>query len=288
MKVLVTGARGQLGHDVCRTLVGRQIECCGVCSADADITDRRALLGYIKRCRPDVVIHCAAYTSVERAEEEPERCWAVNAEGTRNVSLACREIGAKMMYISTDYVFPGDGEQFYRPEDPTGPLNVYGRSKQAGERTVQELLERFFIVRTSWLFGGQGNNFVKTMLRLSQTKTEVNVVCDQIGSPTYSEDLALLLCSMIGTEQYGIYHASNEGICSWADFAEEIFRIAGKKVKVNPIPASRFPSKATRPANSRMSKDKLEKMGFSRLPSWQDALKRYLASVQVTGEEETP
>lgn len=274
MKILVTGAGGQLGYDVCQTLSDRKIGYHGIRAADVDITDRAAVWNCVKNCRPDAVMHCAAYTAVDRAEDEPERCRAVNAEGTQNVALACREFGAKMMYISTDYVFSGLGECFYRPEDPVGPLNVYGQSKLEGEMAVQTLLERFFIVRTSWLFGSSGSNFVKTMLHVTGPK--VDVVCDQVGSPTYSVDLAQLLCDMIMTMEYGVYHATNEGVCSWAEFAQEIFRLSGHNVQVNPVPASRYAAKAVRPFNSRMEKSGLEREGFSRLPPWQDALERYL------------
>lgn len=184
-----------------------------------------------------------------------------------------------MLYISTDYVFPGTGERFYEPDDPTGPLGAYGATKLGGELAVKEQLDNYFIVRISWVFGKNGNNFVKTMLRLAETHDTLNVVCDQIGSPTYTADLAPLLCDMIVTEKYGTYHATNEGICSWADFAEAIFELAGKKVTVNHIPTSEYPTRAVRPLNSRMSKDKLEQMGFSRLPHWKDALERYLKEI---------
>lgn len=276
MKVLVTGLGGQLGYDVCKVLATRGIEHKGVDLADFDITDRRATHDYIVDYTPDAVIHCSAWTAVDKAEDNMEVVRQVNAEGPRNIAETCKEIRAKMLYISTDYVFPGTGERFYEPEDPTGPLGAYGQTKLDGELAVQELLERCFIVRVSWVFGKNGNNFVKTMLKLSETKDEINVVCDQIGSPTYTADLAPLLCDMIMTEKYGVYHATNEGICSWAEFASEIFRLTGKKTKVNPIPTSEYPTRAVRPLNSRMSKDKLERMGFSRLPTWQDALKRYL------------
>ena len=275
MKVLVTGAGGQLGYDLCRTLSERKLEYTGVCSAGVDVTDREAVRDCVKSCRPDAVIHCAAYTAVDRAEDETARCWAVNVEGTRNVALACREFHAKMVYISTDYVFSGSGEHFYRPEDPTEPLNFYGKSKREGERVVQTLLELFFIVRTSWLFGSNGSNFVKKMLSLTQP--EADVVCDQVGSPTYTRDLARLLCDMVMTDKYGVYHASNEGVCSWAEFAEEIFRQTGADIKVNFIPSSQYPTRAVRPFNSRMDKGKLETAGFSRLPPWQSALRRYLS-----------
>lgn len=182
MKVLVTGSAGQLGYDVCKVLASRQIENRGVDITDFDITDQNAVNRYLKAYRPDAVIHCSAWTAVDKAEDEPERVEAVNADGTRNIAEACKKIGAKMLYLSTDYVFPGTGDRFYEPNDPTGPLSVYGRTKLAGELAVRKLLEKYFIVRISWVFGKNGNNFVKTMLRLAETHTEVNVVCDQIGS----------------------------------------------------------------------------------------------------------
>lgn len=280
MKILVTGVGGQLGYDVCKVLAARNIEHKGVDIADFDITDAQAVRDYITGYRPDTVIHCSAWTAVDKAEDEIEKVRAVNTGGPRNIAAACKETGAKMLYISTDYVFPGTGERFYEPEDPTGPLGAYGETKLGGELAVKELLDRFFIVRISWVFGKNGNNFVKTMLRLAEIKSEISVVCDQIGSPTYTADLAPLLCDMIETDKYGVYHATNEGICSWAEFAQEIFQLAGKSVKVNPIPTSEYPTKAARPLNSRMSKDKLEKMGFARLPDWHDALRRYLSELE--------
>ncbi len=280
MKILVTGVGGQLGYDVCKVLTARNIEHKGVDIADFDITDTKATREYIMNYCPDAVIHCSAWTAVDKAEDEIGKVRTVNTEGPRNIAAACKEIGAKMLYISTDYVFPGTGERFYEPEDPTGPLGAYGETKLGGELAVKELLEKYFIVRISWVFGMNGNNFVKTMLRLAETKTELNVVCDQIGSPTYTADLAPLLCNMIMTEKYGVYHATNEGVCSWAEFAQEIFRLAGKNVKVNPVSTSEYPTKAARPLNSRMSKDKLEKMGFARLPDWHDALARYIHELE--------
>ena len=276
MKILVTGVGGQLGYDVCKVLSARGIENKGVDIADFDITDAAATHAYIEGYRPDAVIHCSAWTAVDKAEDEIERVRQVNVEGLRNIARACKDIGAKMLYLSTDYVFPGDGERFYEPDDPTGPQGAYGETKLGGEMAVKETLDNYFIVRISWVFGKNGNNFVKTMLRLAESRTEVSVVCDQIGSPTYTADLAPLLCDMIMTERYGVYHATNEGICSWAEFAAEIFRLAGKNVDVRPIPSSEYPARAKRPLNSRMSKDKLEQMGFSRLPDWHDALQRYL------------
>jgi len=280
MRILVTGAKGQLGCDVCKVLAVRSIEQRGVDITDFDITDAQAVREYVTGYGPDGVIHCSAWTAVDKAEDEPEKCRAANVGGTRNIAAACKEIGAKMIYISTDYVFPGTGKRFYEPDDPTGPLNVYGTTKLGGEQAVREMLDRYFIVRTSWVFGRNGNNFVKTMLRLAETKTEVNVVCDQVGSPTYTADLAPLLCDMIGTEKYGTYHATNESVCSWAEFAREIFRQAGKDVRVNAIPTSEYPTRAARPLNSRLSKEKLAEAGFECLPAWEDALERYFKELR--------
>ena len=280
MKILVTGVKGQLGYDVMNVLRQRQIDCLGADLEDFDITDEAATTAFIINYRPDAVIHCSAYTAVDRAEEDAVRCEQVNVEGTRHIAAACREIGAKMLYLSTDYVFPGTGEDFYEVDDPTGPLSVYGKTKLGGELAVKSLLDRYFIVRIAWVFGKNGNNFVKTMLRLGQQRDQVNVVCDQVGSPTYTADLAPLLCDMVQTEQYGTYHATNEGICSWAEFAAEIFRLSGSQTTVNPIPSSEYAAKAARPFNSRLSKKSLDLAGFSRLPSWQDALARYLREIQ--------
>ncbi|MBR2926174.1 MAG: dTDP-4-dehydrorhamnose reductase [Clostridia bacterium] len=280
MKVLVTGVKGQLGFDVCRILSDRGIEYCGADIEEFDITDTKATEEFITKVHPDAIIHCSAYTAVDKAEDNEALCYSVNADGPRNIASVAKRIGAKMMYISTDYVFPGTGEQFYTPDDATGPLSVYGKTKLAGEIAVREALDEHFIVRISWVFGINGANFVRTMLRLSQTKTDLNVVCDQIGSPTYTYDLAHLLCDMIVTDKYGTYHATNEGVCSWAEFAAEIMRLAGKSTVIHPIPTSEYPTRASRPLNSRMSKDKLEESGFSRLPTWQDALARYLCELE--------
>lgn len=276
MKIFVAGASGQLGRDVCRELDRLGIEYMGVSSAELDITDAGAVMRMLRDYAPDAVMNCAAYTKVDLAEDEPFKCWSINADGSRNLACACGEIGAKMLHISTDYVFPGDGERPYETGDPVGPLGMYGRSKLAGELAVQSLLDRYFIVRISWVFGVDGSNFVKTMLRLGQSRSKLTVVCDQIGSPAYTVDLASLLCSMIQTEKYGVYHASNEGLCSWADFAKEIFRLSGMNVEVEDIPTEAYPTKARRPLNSRMSKACLDKAGFPRLPHWRDALERYL------------
>ena len=276
MKILVTGASGQLGFDCVKELERRHIAVRGVNSKDFPLTDFAVMQQYLLDYKPDAVIHCAAYTAVDKAEEEAAACEAVNAIGTRNLAKLCHEIDAKLLYISTDYVFAGDGDKFYEPQDEKKPQNVYGLSKLKGEQAVAAELEKYFIVRISWVFGINGKNFIRTMLNLSKTHTELNVVNDQIGSPTYSSDLAVLLADIIQSDKYGIYHATNEGTCSWADFAREIFKQARKAVKVNDVPATAYPTKAKRPYNSRLSKACLDKAGFKRLPAWQDAVKRYL------------
>ena len=276
MKVLVTGASGQLGFDCVKELERRHIAVRGVNSKDFPLTDFAVMQQYLLDYKPDAVIHCAAYTAVDKAEEEAAACEAVNAIGTRNLAKLCHDIDAKLLYISTDYVFAGDGDKFYEPQDEKKPQNVYGLSKLKGEQAVAAELEKYFIVRISWVFGINGKNFIRTMLNLSKTHTELNVVNDQIGSPTYTSDLAVLLADIIQSDKYGIYHATNEGTCSWADFAREIFKQARKAVKVNDVPATAYPTKAKRPYNSRLSKACLDKAGFKRLPAWQDAVKRYL------------
>lgn len=276
MKILVTGAKGQLGFDIIKELSKRNIQNKGVDVTDFDITDQTAVTSAIESYAPTAVIHCAAYTAVDKAEDEPELCCEINEEGTRNIANACKKINAKLIYISTDYVFPGHGTHFHKPHDPTAPTSTYGKTKLAGEESVIQLLEQFFIVRISWVFGENGNNFVKTMLKLGKERESLNVVDDQIGSPTYTADLAPLLCNMAASEKYGIYHATNEGICSWADFAREIFRQAGMNVKVNPVPSSEYPTKAIRPLNSRLDKCCLTDAGFNPLPTWNDALTRFI------------
>ena len=276
MKILVTGAGGQLGYDVCRELATRGITHTGVERQDFDITNSTDVDSYIKVYRPNGVIHCAAYTKVDQAEREPEKCWGINADGVKNIAAACRKNGAKLIYLSTDYVFDGRGIDFHEIGATPAPLNIYGKSKLAGEQIVQQELEHFFIVRTSWMFGIHGQNFVKSILKKAKTQDELRVVGDQFGSPTYTRDLARLLCDMIMTEKYGIYHAVNEGVCSWAEFAKKILLYAGIRTKVVEISAKEYPSLAKRPGNSRMSTESLTKSGFAKLPSWQDALKRYL------------
>ena len=280
MRILVTGVKGQLGHDVVNELNKRGHTPIGVDVEEMDITDAAAVEQEMKGGDLDAVIHCAAYTAVDAAEDNQELCMRVNAEGTRNIARICKELDLKMVYISTDYVFDGEGERPWEPDDARDPLNVYGESKYQGELAVEEYLEKYFIVRIAWVFGVNGKNFIKTMLRLSENQKEINVVNDQIGSPTYTYDLAVLLADMVETEKYGRYHATNEGLCTWYEFAQEIFKQAGVDVKVNPVTSEEFPAKAKRPHNSRMDKSKLTRNGFRLLPSWQDALKRYLEIIR--------
>ncbi|MEE1065159.1 MAG: dTDP-4-dehydrorhamnose reductase [Acutalibacteraceae bacterium] len=281
MKVLVTGFNGQLGYDVIKELDSRAVECKGVDLQDFDITDREQTLSYIKEYKPDVVVHCAAYTAVDKAEDDEENCRKVNVEGSENLALACKELDAKMLYVSTDYVYGGNGDTPFETSDETDPKSVYGRTKLEGENAVRKHLDKYFVVRTSWVFGINGNNFVKTMLRLGAERDELNVVADQIGSPTYTPDLARLICDLIVTEKYGIYHGTNENYCSWAEFAAEIMRLGGRKAIVNPIPSSQYPARAQRPLNSRLSKTCLDEAGIDRLPTWQDALERYIGELNI-------
>lgn len=278
--ILVTGVNGQLGYDVVKELNKRNIECLGIDKEKLDITDSKAVKEYIIKLNPECVVHCAAYTAVDRAEDEEEICTKVNVDGTENIAKACKEIDAKMIYISTDYVFDGKGDKTFEVDGDKEPLSVYGKTKYAGELKVQEILDKYFIVRISWVFGVNGNNFIKTMIRLGKEKESLNVVCDQIGSPTYTADLAPLLCDMVISEKYGVYHATNEGFCSWAEFAQEIMDRAELKCKINPIPTSEYPTKAVRPFNSRMSKKSLSENGFTLLPSWENALNRYLTEIK--------
>lgn len=279
MKVLVTGVKGQLGYDVMAELTKRNIEAIGVDIDEMDITDKISVEKVIGEAAPDVVVHCAAYTAVDAAEDNEALCRRVNADGTRNIAEVCKKLDCKMVYISTDYVFDGQGTRPWEPDDERHPLNVYGQTKYEGELAVQENLSKYFIVRIAWVFGKNGKNFVKTMLKLAETHDKLTVVNDQFGSPTYTYDLARLLVDMIQTDKYGIYHATNEGICTWYEFACEIFRQAGVKIEVTPVSASEYPAKAKRPENSRLDKSKLTENGFERLPSWQDALRRYIKEI---------
>ncbi|QUO33455.1 dTDP-4-dehydrorhamnose reductase [Faecalicatena sp. Marseille-Q4148] len=280
MRILVTGVKGQLGYDVVNELEKRGHTAIGVDIDEMDITDAEAVDRVITEADVEAVIHCAAYTAVDAAEDNLELCRKVNAAGTENIAKVCKKLDLKMVYISTDYVFDGEGERPWEPDDRRDPLNAYGIGKYEGELAVEENLEKYFIIRIAWVFGVNGKNFIKTMLKLGETRDEVSVVNDQIGSPTYTYDLARLIVDMVETEKYGRYHATNEGFCSWYEFACEIFRQAGMNVKVHPVTSDEFPAKAKRPHNSRMSKEKLSENGFERLPSWQDALKRYLEVIR--------
>lgn len=278
MKLLVTGVKGQLGHDIVNECNNRNIEAVGVDVEEMDITDAGKVAEVIKSGNYNAVIHCAAWTAVDKAEDEVELCTKVNVDGTRNIANICKELDIPMMYFSTDYVFDGQGETEWKEYDERHPLNVYGQTKYEGELIV-ESLPKHFIVRIAWVFGINGNNFIKTMLRLGKERGAVCVVDDQIGSPTYTYDLSKLVVDMIQNDKYGIYHATNEGLCSWYEFACEIFKQAGMSVEVTPVDSNAFPAKAKRPNNSRMSKAMLDKNGFGRLPTWQDALSRYLKEI---------
>lgn len=276
MKILVTGAAGQLGRAVCFCLAKRGVPFRGVDTADFDLTDEAATLSALRAYRPDAVVHCAAYTAVDKAEAEKDLCWRVNVSGTEHIVTACREAGAPMMYISTEYVFDGSGTQPFETDAAIAPLNHYGLTKAMGEEAVRAGLAEYFILRLSWVFG-QGKNFVETMLRLGAQNPQVRVVSDQVGSPTFTQDVAPLIADMLETDRYGTYHATNEGYCNWFEFAGEIMRGAGLDCRVEPILSAEYPAAARRPMNSRLSKKSLDEAGFSRLPPWQDALARYLA-----------
>ena len=279
MRVFVTGVKGQLGYDVMNELEKQGLEGIGVDIDEMDITDADQVNKVIKEAAPDAVIHCAAYTAVDAAEDNEEICRKVNAQGTENIAKVCEELDIKMMYISTDYVFNGQGERPWEPDDEREPLNVYGQTKYEGELAIEEHVKKFFTVRIAWVFGVNGKNFIKTMLNLGKTHDHLTVVNDQTGSPTYTYDLARLLVDMIQTDKYGRYHATNEGLCTWYEFACEIFKQAGMDVSVAPVSSDEYPAKAERPSNSRMDKSKLTANGFQPLPTWQDALSRYLKEI---------
>lgn len=283
MKVLVTGVNGQLGFDVVNELKKRGHEAVGVDIAEMDITDEASVVRVMGEVKPDVVIHCAAWTAVDAAEENVDQVRLVNVVGTENIAKECKKLGCKMMYLSTDYVFDGQGETPWQPDcKEYQPLNVYGQTKLEGELAVSHLLEKYFIVRIAWVFGKNGKNFIQTMLKLGKTHNSLRVVKDQIGTPTYTYDLSRLLVDMIETEKYGCYHATNEGgYISWADFAKEIFKQANLKVSIEPVTTEEYGlSKAKRPFNSRLDKSKLVQNGFEPLPTWQDALARYLKEIE--------
>lgn len=277
--ILVTGTKGQLGSDVSAELKKRNIPHIPSDVDTLDITDKAAVEKFFGENDISAVIHCAAYTAVDKAESESELCFRVNADGTENLAKAASGNGGKMLYVSTDYVFPGDGEKVFETYDKKGPLNIYGKSKLMGEEAVKKHLSKYFIVRTSWVFGEKNTNFIHTMLRLSETRDTVSVVCDQIGSPTYAKHLAKLLSDIVVTDKYGEYHAHNQGFCSWNELAEETFRLADRTVKVIPVTSEEYKTAAKRPKNSRLSLSSLENAGFGLLPHWKDAVKEYLGNI---------
>lgn len=281
MKVLVTGVRGQLGHDVMNELAKRGYQGVGVDVEEMDITDAEAVRRVMEEVRPDKMVHCAAWTAVDAAEDQIELCRKVNVEGTENIARMCGQLDIPMIYLSTDYVFDGEGTRPWEPDDPVvKPLNVYGQTKYEGELAVEKYTDKYYIVRIAWVFGVNGKNFIRTMLNLGKTHDTLTVVDDQTGTPTYTYDLAVLLVDMLEKEEYGKYHATNEGgYITWCEFAKEIFRQAGMDVQVNPVTSDQYPAKAKRPSNSRMEKKKLTEHGFQRLPDWQDALARYLKEI---------
>ena len=276
MRILVTGANGQLGSDVVDCLLQNGHEVIRAHKEDCDITDAAAVYGYFDSVAPEAVIHCAAYTAVDRAESDREACFAVNVTGSENVAKAAEKHRAKCVYISSDYVFDGEGEIPFETDGKKGPKNYYGLTKLEGENATLENCTRAFIVRISWVFGMNGGNFVKTIARISAENDEINVVDDQVGSPTYTKDVSRVLAEMVTTEKYGVYHVTNEGFCSWREFAGEIIKITGENCRVNPVTSAEYPRPALRPLNSRLSKRSLDENGFDRLPPWQNALARFL------------
>lgn len=275
-KVLVTGINGQLGYDVIKELDKRGYISVGVDKEKMDLTDLSNISNFIKDSNIDAIIHCAAYTAVDLAEDNKELCEIVNSLSVKEISNACKELDIPLVYISTDYVFDGTKDGEYTESDIENPINVYGKTKLDGENYVKEILNKYYIVRISWVFGENGNNFINTMLRLSKEHKELNIIDDQIGSPTYTKDLAPLLVDMLESDRYGLYHVTNEGFCSWYEFAKEIFKLKNIDIKVNPISTKDYPTKARRPLNSKMSKQKLIDKGFIPLRNWKEALNEYL------------
>jgi dTDP-4-dehydrorhamnose reductase len=281
MRIVVTGANGQLGQDVVK-LLGAKYEVHGFGREQLDITNESQCLEVLKLLKPDVIIHSAAYTAVDLAETEEAIVYRVNADGTKNLAVAAESVGAKFCYISTDYVFDGTAKNAYRENDDTNPQSVYGKSKRAGEKYVELLSSKYFIVRTSWVYGIYGVNFVKTMLNLAKTSDSLKVVSDQFGSPTYTVDLALFLEQLVQTDRYGIYHASNSGVCSWYDFACAIFEESGVKIKVEPCTTEEFPRPAPRPRNSAMEHKAICANGFEDLRAWREGLRAYLKELEAS------
>ena len=276
MKVLVTGVNGQLGYDVVKELEQRGHKAIGVDRKIMDLTSTEQIKECVETVKPEAIIHCAAYTAVDKAEDEEELCRRVNATATKDIAECAKKLDIPMIYISTDYVFDGTKDGGYKEEDTPNPINVYGQTKYEGELYVQELLEKYYIVRISWVFGENGNNFIDTMLRLAKEMDSLNVINDQVGSPTYTKDLSRLLVDMVETDKYGIYHATNEEYCTWYEFAKEIFKISKIDIEVNPINTSQYSTKAARPLNSKLNKDKLTNNGFNKLTTWKESLKEYI------------
>ena len=280
MKVAVTGCKGQLGADLTAEMEKRNIQASGIDIDTVDITDYEALEAFIEAEKPDAVVHLAAYTAVDKAEQEKEKCALINVKGTENIAKICGEKGIKLLYTSTDYIFGGEGDTPFETDSTPAPCNYYGLTKYEGEQAVKKYCPDYFIVRISWVFGVHGKNFVYTMLHLAENNREIRVVNDQTGSPTFTPDISKLICDMIATDKYGVYHATNEGFCTWAEFAAEIMRRAGKDTKIIPISTEQYPTPAKRPRNSRLSKKSLDDAGFTRLPRWEDALDRFLEEVR--------
>ncbi len=280
--IIVTGAKGQLGSDVCSILKRRNILHLGIDIDDLDITDSKAVEKFFDEKDFDTIIHCAAYTAVDKAEDEKDLCFKVNSTGTANLAKICGKKNKLMIYISTDYVFDGSGNSLRATTETPAPVNVYGESKHQGEKAVAEFCsDKHFIVRTSWVFGEQNRNFIATMLRLAKTRDSLSVVNDQIGSPTYSYHLAELLVELTGNKNYGTLHATNEGYCSWYDFAAKAFELRNMQINLKGIPSSEYQTKAQRPLNSRLDKSCLDQIGVKRLPHWETALKQYLSNTDL-------
>ncbi len=277
--IIITGAKGQLGKDVCRIMEEKHIPHLGIDIDDLDITSEDKTEKFFRDKKFSCLIHCAAYTAVDKAEENKELCFSVNSLGTENLARECEKKNAKIIYISTDYVFSGEGSKAFGTDSKKAPLSVYGKSKSDGEDTVLKHCKKHFIVRTSWVFGEENRNFIATMLRLADTRDEISVVNDQTGSPTYSHDLAKLLTEMAQSDKYGIYHATNEGYCTWYELAKKAFEIKGINIKLKPITTEEYPTPAKRPLNSRLCKECLTQADFERLPCWEDAVERYLKNI---------
>lgn len=274
--ILVTGSTGQLGSDVVKELLKRGYSTLSPNRSELNLCSEDNIRNYILNSNCEAIVHCAAYTQVDKAEDEKDLCIKINATATKHIAKCAKILDIPMIYISTDYVFDGTKDGEYTENDETNPINIYGESKLAGEKYVQEILDKYYIVRTSWVFNINGKNFIETMLRLSKANNQLSIVNDQIGSPTYTKDLSRLLVDMLETSKYGLYHATNEGYCSWYEFADTIFKLANINIDIKAINSNEYASRAKRPMNSKLSKDKLIEYGFKPLPHWEDALKDYL------------